>query len=126
MKLTEGYLCVKGRFGYDQAHKKTRITKPLVRKNGKLVETTWEEGLRLAAKKMQGLKMQYGSDSVGISISDRYTNEEIFIVKKFAKDFLETDYITSFNRNYGGLVDVLGYDASTNTFDELKLASILY
>lgn len=124
-KVDNGLLCVKGRFGYDQAHQKTRITRPLVRKNGKLVETTWEEGLRLAAKKMQSLKMQYGGESVGVSISDRYTNEEIFIAKKFAKDFLDTENITSFNRNYGGIADVLGYDASPNTFDELKLAEYI-
>ena len=124
-EVDNGLLCVKGRFGYNQAHKKTRLTKPLVRKNGKLVETTWEEGLRLAAKKMQSLKMQYGKDAVGISISDRYTNEEIFIAKKFAKEFLDTDNITSFNRNYGGIEDVLGYDASTSTFNELKLAEYI-
>ena len=124
-KVDNGLLCVKGRFGYDQAHQKTRITKPLVRKNGKLVETTWEDGLRLAAKKLQSLRMQYGPEAVGVSISDRYTNEEIFIAKKFAKDFLNTDYITSFNRNYGGITDVLGFDASPNTLEELKLAEYI-
>ena len=124
-KVDNGLLCVKGRFGYDQAHKKTRLVKPLVRKNGKLEETSWEEALKLASKKMQSLKMQYGSQSVGVSVSDRYTNEEIYIIKKFAKDFLNTDYITSFNRNYGGIEDVLGLDASTNTFDELKVADYI-
>ncbi len=123
--IDNGLLCVKGKFGYDQAHKATRLTKPLVRKNGELVEVEWEEGLRLAAKKLQSLKMQYGADSVGLSISDRYTNEEIYLAKKFAKDFLNTNYITSFNRNYGGIKDVLGYDASTNTFDELKLSEYI-
>lgn len=124
-KVDNGLLCVKGRFGYDQAHKKTRLVKPLVRKNGKLEETSWDEALKLASKKMQSLKMQYGSQSVGVSVSDRYTNEEIYIIKKFAKDFLNTDYITSFNRNYGGIEDVLGLDASTNTFDELKVADYI-
>lgn len=123
--VDKGLLCVKGRFGYDQAHKNTRLTKPLVRKNGELVEVEWEEGLRLAAKKLQSLKMQYGGESVGMSISDKFTNEEIFLAKKFAKEFLNTDYITSFNRNYGGIVDVLGYDASTSTFDELKLSDYI-
>lgn len=123
--VDNGLLCVKGRFGYDMAHKKTRLSKPLIRKNGELVETTWEEALRLAAKKMQSLKMQHGGSAVGVSISDRYTNEEIYLAKKFAKEFLDTDYITSFNRNYGGIKDVLGYDASTNTFEELKLADYI-
>lgn len=123
--VDDGLLCAKGRFGYDQAYKKTRITKPMIRRNGVLVEVSWEEALRLAAKKLQSLKMSYGGSSVGVAVSDRYTNEEIFIAKKFAKDFLDTDNITSFNRNYGGIADVLGYDASTNTFEELKASDFI-
>lgn len=121
-EIDNGLLCVKGRFGYNEAKKDTRLTKPLVRKNGELVEVEWEEGLRLAAKKLQSLKMKYSGRAVGLTISDRFTNEEIFLAKKFANDFMETDYITSFNRNYGAIADVLGYDASTNTFDELQLS----
>ena len=121
-EVDSGLLCVKGRFGYNEAKKDTRLTKPLVRKNGQLVEVEWEEGLRLAAKKLQSLKMKYSGKSVGLTISDRYTNEEIYLAKKFANDFMDTDYVTSFNRNYGAIADVLGYDASTNTFDELELS----
>src|SRR5699024_1868621 len=60
--------------------------------------------------------------AVGVTVSDRYTNEEIYLAKKFANEFMETDYITSFNRDYGEIAEVLGYDASTNTFDELQLS----
>ena len=47
-----GMLCVKGRFGYTFVHHEDRITSPLIRKDGVLVETTWEEALDLVAKKI--------------------------------------------------------------------------
>ncbi|NTW71278.1 MAG: molybdopterin-dependent oxidoreductase [Eubacteriaceae bacterium] len=118
--VDNGLLCVKGRFGYDASNQKTRIISPMVRKDGKLVETSWEEALRAAGKKMQSIKMLGGGKAVAIAVSDRYTNEEIFLAKKLGSEYLGTDNITSFNRTYGGIKDVLGYDASTNTFEEIK------
>ncbi len=124
-KVDGGLLCVKGRFGYNEANLKTRLTKPLVRKDAELVETTWDAGLRQVAKKMQSLRLQYGKDAIAVAVSDRYTNEEIFIAKEFANKYLGTDNITCFNRNYGGIEEVLGYDASTNTFEEIKQAHFI-
>ena len=124
-KVDEGLLCVKGRFGYNQAKQNTRLAKPLVRVNGELVESKWDDGMRMVAKKMQSLKLKYGPEAVAVSISDKFTNEDIFIAKKFAKEFLGTDNITSFNRNYGGIEEVLGYDASSNTFEEIRQAEFI-
>lgn len=124
-KVDEGLLCVKGRFGYNQAKQKSRLSKPLVKVNGEFVESTWDDGMRMVAKKLQALKLQYGPDAVAVAISDKFTNEEIYIAKKFAKEFLGTDNITSFNRNYGGIEEVLGYDASTNTFEEIRQSEFI-
>ncbi len=118
--LDEGLLCVKGRFGFDSKNLGKRITKPLIRKEGKLEETTWDEALLYSAKKAQSLTALHGSNSIGISVSDRYTNEEIYLVSKLGKEVLNTENVGSFN-NYinGGIEEVLGYDASPNTFDDL-------
>ncbi|MDY0236217.1 MAG: FAD-dependent oxidoreductase [Gudongella sp.] len=123
--IDEGLLCVKGKFGYNQAKQKSRIGKPLVRKGNDLVEATWDQGIRLVAKKMQSLKLQYGKEAIAVAISDRYNNEEIYIAKEFANKYLGTDNVTCFNRNYGGIEEVLGYDASTNTFEEIKQAEFI-
>ncbi len=123
--VDKGLLCVKGRFGYDASNQKSRLTKPMVKKDGKLVEVSWDEAIRTAAKKMQSLRMLYGKDAVAVAVSDRYTNEEIYLAKKLASEYLSTDNITSFNRNYGGIEEVLGMDASTNTFEELKSTNMI-
>lgn len=117
--VDNGLLCSKGRFGFNVGKLAPRITKPLLRKNGKLEEVSWDEALMFTAKKAQSIGNMYGSDALGISISDKYTNEDIYLISNGLKKLLGTDHICSFNRIHSGLKDVLGYDASTNTFDEL-------
>lgn len=123
--VNDALLCVKGRFGYDLDQLGTRVTKPLVRKDGELQEVSWDEALLYTAKKAQSLGALYGNETLALSVSDRYTNEEIHLVSKLGKDILKTDNILSFNGVRSGLKDVLGYDASTNTFEELSLADTI-
>lgn len=118
-RVDNGLLCVNGRFGFDSFNKGKRITKPLIRKDGELVEVSFEEAALYVAKRAKSLSLLYGSESLGVTISDRYTNEEIYLAKEFANTVLNTDKITSFNRQIEGIRDVIGYDASTNTFEEL-------
>lgn len=118
--IDNGLLCAKGRFGFDLKNIGKRITKPLIRKKGKLKEASWEEALLFTAKKTQSLGLLYGNDTVAISISDRYTNEDMYLASKLGKEVLNTSNIGSFNSHRGGIEEVFGYDASTNTFDELS------
>jgi formate dehydrogenase major subunit len=123
--VDKGLLCVKGRFGFDMGLKGKRITQPLIKKDGELKEATWDETLIYLAKKVQSIASRYGTDALAVSISDRYTNEEIYLARKFGKEVLRTERIFSFNGFDGGIRDVLGYDASTNTFDELLATDVI-
>ncbi|MGF7058220.1 FAD-dependent oxidoreductase [Brassicibacter mesophilus] len=118
-KVDQGLLCSKGRFGFDIAEKDKRLTMPLIKKDGKFEEVSWEEAFLFTAKKAQSLTLLYGGNSIALSVSDRYTNEEIYLAEKFGHEVLKTDNITCFNSVQHGIKDVLGYDASANTFDEL-------
>ena len=88
-----GALCVKGRFGYNFVHHRERLTKPLVRRNGVLHETTWEEALNIVAKKFFDLKAMYGPDSIAGFSCARATNEENFIMQKFMRTAIGTNNI---------------------------------
>ncbi len=68
--------CIKGKFGWDFVNSEERITKPLIRKNGAFVESTWEEALDLVGSKLGSIKQQYGKESVGFISSSKITNEE--------------------------------------------------
>ncbi|MDH4029083.1 MAG: 2Fe-2S iron-sulfur cluster-binding protein, partial [Nitrospirota bacterium] len=71
-----GSLCVKGRFGYDFVHSPERLASPLIRKDGELVEASWDEALDLVAKKFSDIKAAHGPGSiVGIGCA-RATNED--------------------------------------------------
>lgn len=88
-----GALCVKGRFGFNFIQHRDRLTKPLVRRNGVLHETTWEEALNIVAKKFFDLKAMYGPDSIAGFSCARATNEENFIMQKFMRTAIGTNNI---------------------------------
>lgn len=117
-KVDNGLLCVKGRFGFNVI-KNDRITKPMVRKEGKLVETTWEEAVRTAVKKLQSISSLHGSDAIAVTVSDRYTNEEIYLSSLLADKGIKTNRLFSMNGVKSGIKEVLGYDVSANTLSEL-------
>lgn len=119
LDLGEALLCAKGRFGFNDFDKDNRLRMPLVRKNGQLVEVSYKEALLYVARRSQSLHLLYGRNSVAISVSDRLTNEEIYLAKEFGNKTLETGKIFTFNSRSEGIKDVLGYDASANSINEL-------
>jgi predicted molibdopterin-dependent oxidoreductase YjgC len=86
-------LCVKGRFGYEFVASPERLTKPLIKKDGKQVEASWEEALDLVAKKFTAIRDTSGPDSIGVLTSARTTNEDNYIAQKFTRAVLKTNNI---------------------------------
>ncbi len=76
--------CVKGKFGWDFVNSKERITKPLIRKNGTFVESTWEEALNVVANKLGAIKEEYGKGSIGFISSSKITNEDNYVIQKIS------------------------------------------
>ncbi len=87
-----GSLC-EGQIGVDYIHSPNRLTTPLVRKNGELVEAEWYEALELIADRFKALKEQYGPDSLGALSSARCTNEENYLMQKFMRAVIGTNNI---------------------------------
>lgn len=88
-----GSLCVKGRFGFNFISSPERLTTPLIKENGEFREATWEEATGLVADRLNAIKEQHGSDSIGLFTSARVTNEENYIAHKFARAVLKTNNI---------------------------------
>lgn len=87
--VNKGRLCVKGRFGYDYVNHAERLTSPLIKKNGKFVEATWEEALDLVANKLAG----YKGDQFAFIASAKCTNEENYLAQKFTRAVMGTNNI---------------------------------
>lgn len=121
----KGTLCVNGRFGYGKQTEADRITKPLIRKDGQMCEAEWDEALMYVAKKLQSVAMRCGKDAVAVSVSDKLTSEEIYMVKKYAEEILNTPNLFSYNKIAGGASEVLGMDGSTCKLEELLSANVI-
>ncbi len=85
------FLCVKGRFGWDFVNSDQRLTAPLIRKNGNQESRTWEEALELAVARLQGILKEHGPASIAVIGSNRTTNEENYLLGRFARTILKTN-----------------------------------
>jgi len=88
-----GNLCVKGRFGFGFINHPDRLTTPLVRKRGKLVEATWEEALDRVAKNLSKIKDKYGADTIASLSSGRCSNEENYLLQKLLRGVIGTNNV---------------------------------
>jgi predicted molibdopterin-dependent oxidoreductase YjgC len=88
-----GSLCVKGRFGFNFVNSPERLTKPLIRKNGEFIESSWDETLDLVARKLKEIRDTHGGDAIGVLTSARASNEENYIANKFTRAVLKTNNI---------------------------------
>ncbi|NTW35154.1 MAG: molybdopterin-dependent oxidoreductase [Syntrophobacteraceae bacterium] len=91
--VNEGSLCVKGRFGYEFVKSDQRLTKPLIKRNGKLEEAEWDEAIRLMARKLGNIKKEYGPDAIGGFASARCTNEDNYLFQKFMRAVIGTNNV---------------------------------
>jgi NADH-quinone oxidoreductase subunit G len=87
------FLCIKGRYGFDFANHEERLTQPLIRKNGKLTPATWEEAFELVGKKFAEVRDKDGGAAIGVIGSNRTTNEEAYLLSKFARTVLKTNNV---------------------------------
>jgi NADH-quinone oxidoreductase subunit G len=87
------FLCIKGRYAFDFANHEDRLTQPLVRKNGRLVPATWEDAFVLVGRKFREIRDRDGGQAIGVIGSTRTTNEENYLLQKFARVALGTNNI---------------------------------
>jgi predicted molibdopterin-dependent oxidoreductase YjgC len=91
--VNKGMLCVKGWNAHEFIHSPERLTKPLVRKQGSLVESTWEEALKIVAEKLLDIKKQFGPRALAFLSSAKVTNEENYLFMKMARAAFGTNNV---------------------------------
>jgi NADH-quinone oxidoreductase subunit G len=103
------FLCAKGRFAYDFTAHPERIRQPLVRRNGGLQPATWEDALEEVARRLKQAHEQHGPSAIGVIGSNHTTNEENYVVGRFARATLGTNNIDHHRTaDYAGLALALG------------------
>jgi predicted molibdopterin-dependent oxidoreductase YjgC len=91
--VNEGKLCIKGWNVHQFVQSERRLTTPLIRKNGALVKASWDEAIAYTAEKLKGIKADKGGDAVGFFASAKVTNEENFLMQKFARAAIGTNNV---------------------------------
>ncbi len=87
------FLCIKGRYAFDFANHEDRLTRPLIRQNGKLTPATWEEAFAMIGKNFANIRDTEGGQAIGVIGSTRTTNEEDYLLSKFARVVLKTNNV---------------------------------
>ncbi len=88
------FLCNKGRYGFDFANSSERITEPMVKQpDGSFKTVSWEEALSFAGNKLREIRDRRSGGSIGVVGGNRLTNEEAYLLQKFARSVLGTNNI---------------------------------
>ncbi len=122
--INEGKLCPKGMTCWEFIHSPDRLTKPLIKKNGKFEEASWDEALDLVAKKFKEIAEKHGPKSLGFQVSCRTPNEECYIMQKLARVGFLTNNVDNCARichgpSVAGLSLSFGSGAATNPFEDV-------
>ncbi len=125
--VNRGNLCVKGRFGHEYINHAERLTSPLIKRGGKFVEATWEEALDLVAAKLSNCK----GDQFAVISSAKCTNEENYLIQKFARTVMGTNNVDHCARlchapSVAGLAQSFGSGAMTNSISEIEGAACIF
>lgn len=128
----KGYLCMKGRFGHRYLMEKNRLENPLVkdRGTGESSVVTREQAVKVTAEKVKTIIDRYGPDAVAVMGSPKMTNEELYLLQKFARVGLKTNNIASFSnilydKNQDSLDRALGATISTASMDDIANADVV-
>ncbi len=125
-----GGLCVRGRFGFQFIQSEKRLSRPLVKIDGKQTETPWFKVLPQIARKLVEIKNSHGGKAIAGLISGRCTNEEVYLFQKIMRATLGSNNIDTAAR-YGHMNSVLamqqalGIGVSTTSYKQITLSDVI-
>jgi formate dehydrogenase major subunit len=122
--------CVKGKFGWDYVNHADRLQKPLIREGDAFREASWEEALNLVTTKLTGIKQQYGPDSIAVIVSSKCTNEDGYLMQKFARAVIGTNNVDNCSRYCQspatmGLFRTVGYAGDSGSIDDIGSSGLV-
>lgn len=127
----QGVICVKGSMLRALPHIEGRLTKPMIRSNGKLVEATWDEALELVAGKFKEVRDAHGPDALAFYGSGQLYTEESYTANKLFKAGLRTNNVDGNPRlcmasAAAGYVSVFGKDEPPGSYEDIDHAELFF
>ena len=140
--VNHGRLCVKGRYGYDYAHHKDRLTVPLIRKEGvpkdpgalddpmdAFREASWDEAMEKAAGALAAIRDAHGPSALAGFGSAKCSNEDNYLFQKLVRAVFGTNNVDHCTRlchasSVAALMEQIGSGAVSNVFADVALADV--
>jgi predicted molibdopterin-dependent oxidoreductase YjgC len=91
--VSQGSLCIKGWNIHEFIGSDQRLKTPLMRKNGELAPVSWDQAMDAAATGLKKVVQKYGPDAVAVLSSAKVTNEENYLIQKFARAAIGTNNV---------------------------------
>jgi len=91
--VSQGSLCIKGWNAHSFVQHEDRLRTPLIRENGGFRHASWEEAIALVAERLSKIKAENTPDSIGVLASAKCTNEENYLLQKFARAVIGTNNV---------------------------------
>ena len=125
--VAKGHLCSKGRYAFTFVNAPDRQTAPMIRRDGHWRKVSFPEALAFTAERLSRIVSLHGPDAIGVLGSARATNEDNYVLQKFARVVLGTNNVDCCARvchapSAAALKTMLGTGASTNSFDDIERA----
>ena len=123
--IDDGWLCDRGRWGFEFVNSAERLSTPLIRRNGQLEPATWSEAFFMIATRLQEITSKHGAKAIGGIGSTRTTNEETYLFQKLLRDVVGTPNIDHHHGYFPGPRDSMTGKPwmMTNSIAEIEQAS---
>jgi NADH-quinone oxidoreductase subunit G len=124
-EIDDGWLCNRGRWGFDFVNSPERLRTPMVRQGDKLVPTTWEQAYYQIAARLNSTTKMHGANAVAGIGSTRTTNEEAYLFQKLLREVVGTSNLDHHHGAFPGPRDSLTGRPwmMTNSIAEIEKAS---
>jgi nitrate reductase NapA len=127
----KGIICIKGSTLASLTKLPNRLTTPKIRKNGILVDATWEEAMDLVVRKFKENIEEHGPDSVAFYGSGQLYTEESYTANKLFKAGLRTNNVDGNPRlcmasAAAGYTQVYGKDEPPGAYADIDHADCFF
>ncbi|MCD4485305.1 NADH-quinone oxidoreductase subunit NuoG [Chromobacterium vaccinii] len=85
--INECWIADRDRFSYEGLNSAERLSKPMIKFDGKWHETDWETALNYVVKGLNGVSADHGKDAIGFLLNPHSTTEELHLAQKLARAF---------------------------------------
>jgi len=125
--VNRGLACVKGYHSVQALYGRDRLTRAMVRRNGRLVEVPIREALDLVAQRLQETMEEHGKDSVAIYGSGQWAIPDGYVASKLFKGGLGTNNVEANARlcmssAVTGFMTTFGQDEPPGCYEDIDHA----